>query len=277
MKKRLLITSIVMMLVVAVALSTATYAWFTSATNVTASTVTMTAGTSASSALGISWFAGSSNSDYGTTITAVAPALTTEQTNGFQPAAPNALGDAQPNFYTAYIDSQGAFTSAGSATDVYRFANYKDAAAAAAVQPTPDTYSNIIHVSNLAASGSVAVTLTANITVPEGGTDGTALVRIAVFELTTTSTSYDTYTYKGCISKIAGTDNTAVGAIQNGATASDLLTGHNTTASIALGPITAQQEKAYAVYVWLDGALFDEAQGGKAANIALSFATPQNA
>ena len=35
MKKRLLITSIVMMLVVAVALSTATYAWFTSNAGVT--------------------------------------------------------------------------------------------------------------------------------------------------------------------------------------------------------------------------------------------------
>ena len=55
MKKRLLITSIVMMLVVAVALSTATYAWFTSNASVTASTVTMTAAANTAEALGIGW------------------------------------------------------------------------------------------------------------------------------------------------------------------------------------------------------------------------------
>ena len=55
MKKRLLITSIVMMLVVAVALSTATYAWFTSNASVTASTISMTAATNTAEALGIGW------------------------------------------------------------------------------------------------------------------------------------------------------------------------------------------------------------------------------
>ena len=55
MKKRLLITSIVMMLVVAVALSTATYAWFTNSNSVTASSVSLTAKTSDNTALGIGW------------------------------------------------------------------------------------------------------------------------------------------------------------------------------------------------------------------------------
>ena len=55
MKKRLLITSIVMMLVVAVALSTATYAWFTSNASVQASSISMTAATNTAEALGIGW------------------------------------------------------------------------------------------------------------------------------------------------------------------------------------------------------------------------------
>ena len=58
MKKRLLITSIVMMLVVAVALSTATYAWFTSNASVTANSISLTAGTSNAPSLSIAWTGG---------------------------------------------------------------------------------------------------------------------------------------------------------------------------------------------------------------------------
>ncbi|MBP5610323.1 MAG: hypothetical protein J6X72_03185, partial [Clostridia bacterium] len=68
MKKRLLITSIVMMLVVAVALSTATYAWFTSNASVTASTISLTAATNTADALGIGWGTGATGSA-GTLIT----------------------------------------------------------------------------------------------------------------------------------------------------------------------------------------------------------------
>ena len=81
MKKRLLITSIVMMLVVAVALSTATYAWFTSNANVTASTVTMTASTNQAPSIGIAW----TNTTYGTEISATSPSGT------FDPMIPSAL------------------------------------------------------------------------------------------------------------------------------------------------------------------------------------------
>ena len=65
MKKRLLITSIVMMLVVAVALSTATYAWFTSSTRVDAQAVTLTAATMGGEAILITHNAdGSGASDH---------------------------------------------------------------------------------------------------------------------------------------------------------------------------------------------------------------------
>ena len=71
MKKRLLITSIVMMLVVAVALSTATYAWFTSNAKVTANNINITAGTSNAPSLAIAWTGGT----YVTELTSInAPA-----------------------------------------------------------------------------------------------------------------------------------------------------------------------------------------------------------
>ena len=67
MKKRLLITSIVMMLVVAVALSTATYAWFTSNANVQATAVTFTAATNTEDSIAIAW---TGNDNPGTILTA---------------------------------------------------------------------------------------------------------------------------------------------------------------------------------------------------------------
>lgn len=258
MKKRLLITSIVMMLVVAVALSTATYAWFTSSTQVTASSISMTAGTSGSSALGIAWATSTPgegetwNSGYGTTITAKQPAAAG---HGFQPAAPAALGNAEPQFYTAFIDSQGEFTADGGTTPVYRF-----------TEDVAQNPSNLIHIANLAASGTTGVNLTATIT-GASGNDGAALIRIAVFEYDLQSPGY---TYLGTLSATPGTRNTAVGDIVEGNAAAALLTG-STTATVSLGTIAGQTEKAFAIYVWLDGALFDEAQGGKVASIALSF------
>ena len=266
MKKRLLITSIVMMLVVAVALSTATYAWFTSATEVTASSITMTAGTSTSSALGIAWAASAGtphtpafNNGYGTTITAAAPSASTP---GFQPAAPNALTDSEPAFYTAFIDAQGKFKSTpDTQTPVYRFNDGEN-------EP-----SNLIHVANLAASGSVNVNCTATIT-GTAQNDGASLIRIAIYEVNTVTepSPATTYTYKGLLGAAAESNNTAVGTITATNSAS-LLKTESTTVSVSLGPITAQTEKAYAVYVWLDGATFDEGFSGTSASIVLKFAT----
>ena len=251
MKKRLLITSIVMMLVVAVALSTATYAWFTSATEVTATSINMTAGTSQSSALGIAWAQGASNSDYGTTITAAAPS--TNQTGGFQPAAPVQLNVATaPVFKTQYIDAQGKFKGAGLDTAVYRYTED--------VQSNP---SELIYVANLAASGAQTVYLTATI---EG--TGAALARIAVYEVNNT-----TFTYKGLLSATPAENDTAEGAITGTSqSASSLLTA-DSAAELNLGSFAAQGSKAYAIYIWLDGATFNEAESGKVASVALAFST----
>lgn len=263
MRKKLLITSIVMMLVIAVALSTATYAWFTSAQSVTAEDIVMTAGTSGSTALGIAWTAGTAgtsfNTNYSTSIVAKTPS--TSQTNGFQPAAPVALSvsvKTAPVFQTAFIDAQGKFTEAGSNTDVYRFTEDEE------VSP-----STLIHVSNLAQRGDVTLYLTARITTNTSESDGTDLIRIAVYEYDETNSEYN---YKGLLGKTAAVNNTAVGTVAANVTAASLLTMSAAT-ELNLGTLNAQTDKAYAIFVWLDGALFDERYSGRDAKVGLTFST----
>ena len=120
MKKRLLITSIVMMLVVAVALSTATYAWFTSNNSVTASTVTMTAHVADASSISIGWEGGAA----GTLLTAVAG-------DPLFPMCPVELSGTNAStvaFYRANVDSNTQFETPAAATPyTYTSSASKDA------------------------------------------------------------------------------------------------------------------------------------------------------
>ena len=171
MKKRLLITSIVMMLVVAVALSTATYAWFTSNANVTASTISMTASTSTAPSLGISWVDG----NYGTSITAVGPTAPDPEHevagDVFAPACPadltkgTTLSTVEFNTALATPANGGdmVFLANGTATDVY---TWRDA-----------THTSFF-LKNLSPSNQInTVTMNVNIT-----GDGASLIRVGVFK-----------------------------------------------------------------------------------------------
>jgi len=176
MKKRLLITSIVMMLVVAVALSTATYAWFTSSATATANTVSLTAATSSAPSLGISWVDG----NWGTYIEAVGPtapdptAQPAVAGDTFAPAAPSALTVGTTTvagiaFNTALTTPANGgdmvFLANGASTNVYRWNN--------------TTY-NSFFIKNMSPSNSIStITLTATI---QG--DGSALLRAGVFKKT---------------------------------------------------------------------------------------------
>ena len=84
-----------MMLVVAVALSTATYAWFTSNANVTASTVTMTAATNENDSIFIKWAGGA----YGPSIT------TTKSYDGsvLKPMVPNEITVNETTIYESGV------------------------------------------------------------------------------------------------------------------------------------------------------------------------------
>ena len=129
MKKRLLITSIVMMLVVAVALSTATYAWFTQNASVTANSVTMTAATANAQSISIAWYGSESRQTF---LSAGAPS------SPLQPMCPTAQPVTTPTattaagiaYNTAFVDTAGAFigTTVASA-DPYTWNNGSGATA----------------------------------------------------------------------------------------------------------------------------------------------------
>ena len=130
MKKRLLITSIVMMLVVAVALSTATYAWFTSNASVTASTVTMTAAVNEEDSIFIKWDGGA----YGDTIATtrsygsdvlkpmVPNEIVTNQTTIYESGAAGAHDIGFKTAGLTTVAGVSTFTNVTSAAGVY-FAN----------------------------------------------------------------------------------------------------------------------------------------------------------
>ena len=307
MKKRLLITSIVMMLVVAVALSTATYAWFTSNASVTGTSLTMTAATNSAPALEISY----TNAEGGwlTTIAATSPE------GSFKPAAPTALTlHADPSTTGTYFDTlawknatvvNGKFNN--DVTDGHEYV-WKDNA------ETPHESFYLHNAST--ANGISGITMTATISGASA-----SFIRIAVFKYNTTAskfelygvisngeyytlaTSYDGeatyYTTDGTEQTIANAEafaaagqlytKTTVTAVATGTVAANdtLVTTNITnqnicTASVALGSLGVNDgvaggsdEMQLKVVVWMDGAsLNDDTAGstGKVSNIGLNFA-----
>ena len=167
MKKRLLITSIVMMLVVAVALSTATYAWFTNSSSVTASSVTLSAATMDSAAIMIS----KADNNTGLSNLVSLDSLT----DALYPATPNAantLTAANPTFANLEIQGDGSAT----------------------VKPLPSNtqsfYTDTVYVYNKGAS-SATLTITINLAYGTAAADEEAAksLRIAILEQVGSSTS----------------------------------------------------------------------------------------
>ena len=249
MKKRLLITSIVMMLVVAVALSTATYAWFTSNASVSASSISLTAATNTAEALGIGW--GASDAEGAVAGTEIIANVT----GVLVPMAPKSLEtgvtlfsgeggidfnsatikniDSKPVFNAPNDDVNGLTFNNGSGTDTFFVKNLSTANSVSAIwmRATIEAQDYILVGSNETAavgytyyerSGEAApYTYTALDPQPAVGesvtqglykkaADGTELVRIAVFQKTNGS-----YKLIGVMSNTAG--NAVYGTIANNA------------------------------------------------------------
>ena len=252
MKKRLLITSIVMMLVVAVALSTATYAWFTSASSVSASSVTLTAATNDAAALGISWTTG----NYGTSISGsfdggtLAPMAPTAYTVGTTTIS---SGVNQIAFNTATIKSDPTngliFGAAGAPATPYTWTD--------GLAQNPH-YS--FHVKNLAPAGTTNVTVTITAAITGAAAD---LTRVAIFK---------DDELLGVIANDKAADtraDVAVGTIQNGGIVASFPTV--SAANTLSYTLNADTDSEIAVIMWLDGALFDETRSTETASVALSF------
>ena len=281
MKKRLLITSIVMMLVVAVALSTATYAWFTSNASVTASTVTMTAATNDEGALGIGW---------------TTDALGVSITGSFAPE--DDLLPMAPTTYT--VESTTAATIAFNTATIKSVGGTMQFGADGS-SATPYTWNdgsghNSFHVKNLATAGSVTVKVTATL-----GDTAADLARVAIFK---------DGTLLGVIAnRVAASGTTQVSGVKyyDGITSDTFVTGDGTSAipagsyvdaKVAVGTIhsgdavasfgtqnavisvsytlNANTDSEIVVKTWLDGALFDETRSTESATVALSFAAARN-
>ena len=181
MKKRLLITSIVMMLVVAVALSTATYAWFTSNDSVTANSITMTAATNEEDSLGISWTDG----NYTTFIAPVITSTENDSTFVFSPVTPETLSTTG-TITTSAVTFQTA--SAHSAANGFIFNANGTTAAHDAYTWTDNSGHNSFFVKNTSPANALNgdLTITANIT-----GDGAALMRVGVFKYNSATSNYE--------------------------------------------------------------------------------------
>ena len=182
MKKRLLITSIVMMLVVAVALSTATYAWFTSNASVTANSISMKATTSTAPALGISWIDG----NYGTEISPVITDYTQDGTFVFSPVAPATLSTSETiTDSTVEFKTSTTYSSAGD----FKFGANGAAAPAQATYTLTDASGHTsFFLKNLSTANALTGTLSMSAAITGTGAD---LIRVGVFVYNSTSEKYE--------------------------------------------------------------------------------------
>ena len=265
MKKRLLITSIVMMLVIAVALSTATYAWFTSNNSVTASSLTMTAASNNAAALGIGWVGGEAGSQLSfvgsaSDVQPMAPATltagTTESTVGFETATVKSV-EGHLVFNTPTPATPFIFNNGASENRVSAF-----------------------YVSNLSTANSVAnIQVQATIT----GTsehDGANLIRIGIFKRDTAGAGV--YKLVGVLSSAPGATTVAYGDVAVGANA-EKGTGQSLSYGasvdyIDLGSLTANDSQAngtdqidLVAVVWMDGFELNDDEAGNGATISLTF------
>ena len=282
MKKRLLITSIVMMLVVAVALSTATYAWFTSNASVTASSITMTATTSTAPALGIGWENGEAGSaiELGGSASGVSPMVPATLYTQAQADASN-----EDTITAATISTVGFETATTRSVGGHLVFNTPETA-------TPYTFTDgtatAFYISNLSTANSVTnVQVQATISAVTQNKDGTGLVRIGIFKRDTAGSG--DYKLVGVLAATGANDNVAFGDVAVNANAEKgvgaSLSYGASVEYIDLGSLTANDEQAngtdqidLVAKVWMDGYELDDDHAQFDAAIALNFyAAPANA
>ena len=251
MKKSLLL-SIVMTLVLVVAMSTATFAWYVAQSNVSASSTTVKAGSSTASSLAID-AVGVTDA----TATNTSVALTLSET--VLPAAPLAAiekNKPMPTLYGAPKNNANQFTDDGDAVVP---------AAITAVDGDTDSANDFFYVSNTHDQNSVNVQ--AKITF-EGSTADNVVVAILV-EGQYGDPAEATMLVKGVFSKTGSYD---AGEIVEGATAVlDDATADSTY--VDLGTIAANGSMKVSVLVWLDGDLLtaDDITNNLVGKIAIDF------
>jgi len=302
MKKRLLITSIVMMLVVAVALSTATYAWFTSNSQVTASTVTMTAAVNGEASIGISW----ESSNFSSSITAASPegyfvptAISSKTADAafasmVWSSATVKLEDGDPTFNDQHqtgITNGDISGNVFSGTDLMTY-TYTDGD-----DTTPST---TIYINNGSSTNDLSA-IVAKVAITGQARE---FMRVAIFRNDGTAGAFqlkgimaDRYTYTAASgtstegvkyydatgvviatgdgtaeipegaftrSDATGNSSTAVGTVTTGAVVATAITAQNTGYSVDCGSLAHTGTMALKVVVWMDGTQLTDATAGTA-------------
>ena len=255
MKKRLLITSIVMMLVVAVALSTATYAWFTSNAGVTASSVQLTAASNADASIGIAW----GSDPLSSAISAQGPA----QNATWAPMAPPTCA----NGTTAYGEQFKTATTRASGSN-YVFNGPENATPFYYQSSSNDAY---FRVANTSTSNAATVTLTlADVTNSTVASDTNNLLRVGVFTCATASGDYK-------LAKVLSvTDDQAVayGTITQGNNIADLVPVANTyltDTSYSFDLAASTGVLYFKVIAWMDGYALNDGNASSTATFGLNF------
>ena len=231
MKKRLLLTSIVMMIVVAVVLSTATYAWFTSNASVTASTVTLTAESSGGTALGIGWLDGTT----GTTITDFA--------------------DVTWSGATTYTDGGVAkFNTPYASVSPYQYNGTVDA-------NIKDTF----YIENL----STANTISTIVLTLSDVADTNTLLRVGVFTSSTANGTYTLRGVLGADEDLDTEwgEITAKGQVVADLCDDEVAT----VTSIEFTNLSAQGKIFFKVVAWLDGVVLDDTTAESTSTLGLNF------
>ena len=196
MKKRLLITSIVMMLVVAVALSTATYAWFTQNATVSASTITLTADTNQAPALGIGWAGGEASS-----------AIAFDVAGTLKPMAPVEL--TADSTTAAGTVSTVVFNTATTREESNLIVFNKPGENVATATPTVygNGSVNAFYIKNLSPSNSISKVTVSAVFTTENSEAGNDMIRVAIFtkDASEGASAASAYTLLGVLGQTAST------------------------------------------------------------------------
>ena len=242
MKKKLLITSIVMMLIIAVALSTATYAWFSSNAQVSATTVTLNAESGAGVALGIGWKDGTTGTDN--------PMVPSELSVGVTD-----YEDISWSGASYYVDEDALKFNEPYEVSPYQYNGTVDA-----------TTKDIFYIENLSMANTIStITMTLS-----GVTDENSLLRVAVF---TSSTVDGAYTLQAVFG-VSADLNTEWGEVVADANVEDLTANDEevaTVTSFVINNLVARGRVYFKVVAWLDGVALDDTTASSSSTLGLNF------
>ena len=242
-----------MMLVVALTLATSTYAWFTSNTTVTASTVTLTAESNSGTALGIGWLGGTT----GTTITA-------NEASEYKPMVPSELDVGTTDF--ADITWSGATTYTDGGVSKFN-APYASVSPYQYNGTVSSSTVNIFYIENLSPANAIS-TITMTLA---GVEDTNSLLRVAVF---TSSTSDGTYTLKAVMGVDEDLDTEWGEITTKGQVVADLCDDGDevpTVTSLTISNLAAQGKVYFKVVAWLDGVALDDSTAESTGTLGLNF------